>query len=269
MRPWIVVWMVGLSATFTGGALAYPVKVTGSRATPDTEQMLSRSLGYPWKGRLAHGVRLRESKHVRLVHAYRERANHWGSTELVHLIDGASRVVARAHGPGRLAVGELSSRYGGKISGHRSHQNGRDVDIGFYLREGKRVVPWPSFVYLRRSGSRRVGMDGRLLVFDRERNWTFVAHLASDAPVPVQHLFVDNSIRRILLRHARTIGEDPTIIERAARMMVPAGGEATPHTDHFHVRIYCPPRDRPRCRDQGPFWPWLADLHERTPVAGR
>ena len=39
-------------------------------------------------------------------------------------------------GTKRLPVGDLSRRRGGFFPPHVSHQNGRDADIGFYLRKG-------------------------------------------------------------------------------------------------------------------------------------
>jgi len=29
-----------------------------------------------------------------------------------------------------------------------------------------------------------------------------------------------------------------------------------PHRNHFHVRIYCNPHERPGCRDRAPFHSW-------------
>ncbi|MCX7809148.1 MAG: hypothetical protein N2515_11135, partial [Deltaproteobacteria bacterium] len=49
------------------------------------------------------------------------------------------------------------------------------------------------------------------------------------------------------------------VIERAQSVMVqPSHGH--PHRNHFHVRIYCAPDDRPFCQDSAPFHPWYPRL---------
>ncbi len=229
----------------------------------------ARSYGWPWRGRLRDAVYLPESDTIRHVDAYRAHDNFWGSHAMVGLLQRVSRRVTEQHGPGRMAVGELSNNRGGRILGHRSHQNGRDVDIGFYMvDERNHTVAWPSFVYLWRSGKARVGGedDRKMVYMDVARNWTLVESLALDPQVAVQHIFVANSMKRILFRYARKKGVPEEIQDRVSRMMMPAGS-GRPHTDHFHVRIYCPRSDRPRCKDKGPYWPWSADLHGRAPLA--
>jgi penicillin-insensitive murein endopeptidase len=51
-------------------------------------------------------------------------------------------------------------------------------------------------------------------------------------------------------RHAR-----PSVIERMERVMAEPQGD-NPHRNHFHIRIYCAPSDRPQCEDRAPFHPW-------------
>lgn len=229
----------------------------------------SRSVGWPWRGRLRDSVYLEESDTIRHVDAYRANDRFYGSHAMVGLLQRASRRVTEIHGPSRLAVGELSAHRGGRILGHRSHQNGRDVDLGFYMvdRRGQ-TVAWPSFVYLWRSGKAAVGSEEnrKMVYMDVARNWTLVESLALDPHVAVQHIFVANSMKRILLRHAKRKGVSKEFRERISRMMIPAGS-GRPHTDHFHVRIYCQQNDRPRCHDKGPYWPWSAGLHGRAPLA--
>lgn len=229
----------------------------------------SHSVGWPWRGRLSDAVYLPESDTIRHVDAYRAGDRFWGSHALVGLLQRASKRVRAMHGPSRMAVGELSSLRGGRILGHRSHQNGRDVDIGFYMHDERgQTVAWPSFVYLWRSGRAAVGQEEsrKMVYMDVARNWTLVESLALDPHVAVQHIFVANSMKRILFRYARAQGVPPEVQERVSRMMIPAGS-GRPHTDHFHVRVYCQRTDRPRCRDKGPYWPWSADLHGRLPLA--
>jgi penicillin-insensitive murein endopeptidase len=167
--------------------------------------------------------------------------------------------VAQAHGPARLNVGELSQEGGGDVVGHRSHENGRDVDVGFYLvdDDGNPVEP-ERFVRINGSGH---GGDGtQRVTFDSARNWAFIEALVTDTETPVQMIFVHRRIRRRLVRWARRHHVDPETVERAEWTMVPPHGVAR-HDDHFHVRVYCDPDHRDVCEDRGPFWRWLPESH--------
>jgi murein endopeptidase len=114
----------------------------------------SRSIGLPWAGRLAGGVELpAEGAHFVTWDPVRHRSPNrfWrrhGSDRLVRLVLRVAREYAAAHpGAPRLVVGDLSRprgggfgrRYGG--DGHRSHQNGLDVDIYYPRRDGAERAP--------------------------------------------------------------------------------------------------------------------------------
>ncbi|MFL5778876.1 MAG: penicillin-insensitive murein endopeptidase [Chloroflexota bacterium] len=64
--------------------------------------------------------------------AYATGANgntaHWGtSSTIAHLTLGAGTVYGMGYGP--VAVGDISLRYGGAITGHRTHRVGLDADV--------------------------------------------------------------------------------------------------------------------------------------------
>jgi murein endopeptidase len=40
-----------------------------------------------------------------------------------------------------------------------------------------------------------------------------------------------------------------------------------PHANHFHVRIYCNPHERPRCQDRAPYHPWYPGTPPREAPA--
>ena len=214
----------------------------------------SRSVGYPWRGTLRRGVKLEESRYVRYVGEYAPRDNFWGTWELVQLVERAAyRVWQRIPGA-RLSVGELSAESGGDIDDHGSHENGRDADLSFYMLNGRGepVEPW-AFAAFRGDGTAMPPNEG--YVFDDARNWELVAKLVADGDARVQYIFVANSIKRRLLAEGRRRGAPSAVLNRAEGVMVqPASGH--PHRNHFHVRIYCPPADRPACRDRAPFHPW-------------
>jgi penicillin-insensitive murein endopeptidase len=215
----------------------------------------SRSTGLPWDaGGLRNGVLLRESQHVRYVGEYRAGGRFYGTTELVSLIERAAARVAQRLPGARLSVGELSARRGGRIDGHRSHQNGRDADISFYMVDAG-GDPFDPFGF---AGFDRNGLGlppNESLTFDDARNWELVARLVADPDARVQFIFVGDALRRRLLATARRRRAPRSVVTRAEQLLVqPSHGH--PHRNHFHVRIYCPPSDRPGCEDREPFHPW-------------
>ncbi len=231
-----------------------PTRGPGARRLPRR----SRSLGLPFDGRLRNGVRLRPSRHLRIVpaeHGQREGGDAlYGTWELVQLLERAAfRVHQRLPGA-QLSVGELSKEGGGRLPGHASHQNGRDADLAFYMLDG-RGRPYAPYGFAAFDGAGRGIAPNEALTFDDDRNWELVAKLVADGDARVQYLFVHASIERRLLRTGRRRRAPRSVLNRAERVMVqPASGH--PHRNHFHMRIYCPPASRPACRDRGPRHPW-------------
>jgi penicillin-insensitive murein endopeptidase len=143
---------------------------------------------------------------------------------------------------------------GGAIAGHRSHQNGRDVDIAFYMLDGA-GRPYDPFGFAAFDRNGHGLTPNESLTFDDARNWELVARLVADADARVQYIFVAETLKNRLLRTARRRRAPARVIARSEAVMVqPAHGH--PHRNHFHVRIYCPPGDRPACEDREPFHPW-------------
>ncbi len=119
-----------------------------------------------------------------------------------------------------LRVNQISGPEGGWLRPHRSHQNGRDVDFGFYYPT---VDP--------------VRVRDRENYIDVAKNWALVKALIT--LTDVQLILVDKRVQKVLYEHALAAGEDkawldslfgPTAIIRHARR----------HRDHFHVRFYNP-----------------------------
>jgi penicillin-insensitive murein DD-endopeptidase len=214
----------------------------------------SRSLGYPWEGRLVRGMQLRESKYVRYVPEYAAAGRFYGTWQLVQLLERAARRVALRLPGSRLSVGELSSKEGGDVVGHRSHESGRDADVGFFMtRDDGRPYAGRAFTRFDARGRGLPPNPG--LRFDDARNWELVAKLVDDTDARVQYIFVAHDIKQRLLREAARRRAPAELVSRAAAVLVePAHGN--PHRSHFHVRIYCSPADRSVCLDVGPFWAW-------------
>lgn len=213
----------------------------------------SHSQGLPSDGQLQRAVRLRPSAAIRLLPEVVPGGNFYGTAELVGLLEQAARAVQRRWADGRLTVGELSAARGGPISGHNSHRNGRDADLAFFMRDasGQPNTFW-RFVSF---GRTETADPTRRFHFDDARNWSLVASMLRDASARIQYIFVSRPIRDRLLIEARRRGEGEEFLRVAAAVMVePQKGHK--HANHFHVRIYCAPDDRPECLDSEPYWPW-------------
>ena len=255
MRPFLLLGVVALlGAAASTGAEADAGRRDPTRG-PDARPIprRSRSMGLAFQGRLQRGVRLRESPYLRYVTEYRERGNHWGTWELVQLLERAAYRVERSLPGAKLSVGELSKREGGRIPGHASHQSGRDVDIAFYMLDG-RGEPFEPYAFADFDADGQGTGPNEGLRFDDERNWELVAKLVADGDARVQYIFVANHLKQRLLRAGRRRGAPGVLLDRAARVMVQPTGHR--HANHFHVRIYCSPGDKPACVDRGPRHPW-------------
>jgi penicillin-insensitive murein endopeptidase len=181
------------------------------------------------------------------------RGARFGHPSLVAAISRAARRVAALHPGSVLHVGDLSVAEGGNFGPHRSHTNGRDVDLAFYLTDARGAVADAGQM-------QTVGGDGAIAAgrrFDTRRNWALVALLLRDPEVQVQWVFVANHLRELLLAEAGR--EAPALAERAAKVLLQPR-DSSPHADHFHVRVYCGREDRlGGCVDAPPFHPWIDD----------
>lgn len=248
---------LGLLASAAGATPDDTGAVGGSEA--GAEQAPSRSVGYPWRGRLSGARKLRESKYITHAKGDEGDEHFYGTAELVRLIRRAVTEVHKAVPTKKLVVGELSAEHGGDVPGHGSHENGRDADLGFFLRdESGQPVQAEDFVPIHRSG--RGTVDDQRVYFDARRNWLLMRALIEDERVHLQHVFVSPWIRRTLLDEARRQGASHNMLEKAKFIILPPDVRH-PHHNHYHMRIYCPANDLPGCHDRGPYWPWLPDSH--------
>jgi penicillin-insensitive murein endopeptidase len=222
---------------------------------PRSARGRARSIGLTNHGRLARGRFLGESDLIHHVDAH--GCNFWGTQELVSVVSEVAAAVAEEHPNHRLTVGELSKRGGGDIIGHGSHENGRDVDLGFYFvdQDGQPYEP-DRLLEVGRDGTARV--DDEVVTFDVARNWTVVETLLSSDEADVSFILVGWRIRRWLLDHARGSRVDRELYRRASRVLVVPRRGRHPHRNHFHVRIFCP-EAHDTCHDRRPLWGWVAE----------
>lgn len=215
-------------------------------------QRRSRSIGYPWQGRLTRPAALTESAYIYHVPEYAVRGRHFGTWELVQLLQRAAFRVAHRLPGAKLSIGDLSAPSGGDIDDHGSHESGRDADIAFYLKD-RQGEPYYARTFVKVAPNGLSEIPG--VVFDDQRNWEMIARLITDGDARVQYVFVSEGVRRRLLAEARRRNASRTVVERAEQLLVQPA-RAKPHDNHFHIRVYCSPGNRPLCKDRSPFWAW-------------
>jgi penicillin-insensitive murein endopeptidase len=168
------------------------------------------------------------------------RNRHYGHPATVEFLESFSRSVARRD-LGRLQIGDISMARGGPFSsGHRSHQDGLDIDIWYSQdrRASERpLTPWE------RDNISAVPLadeDRHELI---EENWDErvpqILRLASEDE-RVERIFVHPTIKRKMCAMA---GDD----NQWLRKIRPWWG----HNYHFHVRLACPEGSK-NCKPQRP-----------------
>jgi penicillin-insensitive murein endopeptidase len=218
----------------------------------------SFSIGKANAGWLVNGkIMPLNGPHHRVLARPARRGWYYGTDELVDLLKRAAEAVARDEPGSILRLGNLSRPKGGNLGTSRSHQSGRDVDVGLYCTDldGNIVDPrrFPKF-----DGSRGelVDTSGRYL-FDIQRNWAFVEALLGDKNVRVQWIFLDRPLKQLMLDYAIRNERDPKVIEHAEKVVF-RPPNSSPHANHFHIRLFCSQADMDHgCRAYGPEWSWV------------
>ena len=197
---------------------------------------------------------------------WRARNARYGTDELTDAIARAARRVRREYPGGTLGVADLSVRGGGASPLHRSHNNGRDADLIWYAVDARDRPVAPADA-MPRYGPDLVARaprptDGVVFGpfsprrFDVRRNWALVRALLQDPFIDVQYLFCNERLKQLMLEHARSIGEDVDLLDRAVALLHQPG-DSLPHDDHLHLRIFCSATDRVYgCLDRGPVRWW-------------
>jgi penicillin-insensitive murein endopeptidase len=223
------------TGAFPGGAKHRPTARIASLGP--AAMRFGRSVGSPTEGHLLGGAHLEETSYLRVEPNDAPGDVRWGLEPLVTMLDRAARQVRRQFPDAITSVGHLSREGGGEIDSHRSHESGRDADVGFFVRAagGRQLLP-KHFVQFRGDGT-AASWPGAY--FDDAKNWVLVQALVTDPEAHVTHLFIAAPLRARLLAYAERIGAPANVRMRAAEVLQQPHG-ALPHDDHFHVRIGCP-----------------------------
>jgi penicillin-insensitive murein endopeptidase len=224
----------------------------GELVKSDPSALGSMSLGLPNRGMLFNAVEFPESPLWKRA----DPPHSWGTRESVEFVEyGIKKVNELFPDTPPLFVGDFSARSGGRLRPHKSHQSGRDVDIGYYYLD--------QAVWYRRADSRNL---------DRARTWTLLKALITHAPV--EYVFMDSRIQPLLKEYALAQGEDPEWLARVfggtSKLGNPIVRHRSGHATHFHVRFENPTAELTARRSIA----WLEDAgllpgHRRKKKHGR
>jgi murein endopeptidase len=148
----------------------------------------------------------------------------WGTQETIDFVAAAiTSVNERFPDTPRVVIGDMSRPDGGRLNRHKSHQVGRDVDVGFYYHAGE-------------AGEFRQVRPGQI---DLPRTWALVRAFLTDTDV--DRIFVDRTVIATLFRYAREEeGEDVgwlnDVFGRGERKGIIQHERR--HKDHLHVRFF-------------------------------
>ncbi len=177
------------------------------------------------KGVLKAGVQMPEGSHYVVKHP----SNAWGTAKTVRLIQSAiSRYNKKVGGKGpKVHVGDISRKGGGKFPPHRSHQHGRDVDVGYVLKGD--VADEIRFISANKGN------------LDAKKTWRLLkAFVDTDE---VRYIFMDYKLQKLVYEAAKELGESDATLNEL--FQYPRGTGRTHgmirhwrrHVNHFHVRF--------------------------------
>ncbi len=189
----------------------------------------SISVGRANRGSLQHGEQLPPHR----AYVVRNPRRSWGTNETVSaLMEGFDHMRDEFSDLPRVRVHDLSLEEGGPIDDHRSHQSGRDADIGYYHSGCRRDCEYQSF---------------RPSSLDVERQWGLLNYwIEGDL---VQYIFMDYAYQEVMYEWLEEQGESRARLSRV--FQYPRGRDVAAgiirhepnHADHMHVRFTCAPGD--------------------------
>ncbi|MFV8750067.1 penicillin-insensitive murein endopeptidase [Nannocystaceae bacterium ST9] len=212
------------------------IRVGQTLRLPGSSERTIRAIAGQSIGRPDHGYLRKPTRLPRSSQYYRRRVER--TYAAAHLIDHTLNAIAAVHErfpkAHRLAIGDLSDEDGGALSGHASHQSGRDIDLGLFYRELPAEYP-QEFVVATKSS------------FDAAATWALLEALLTTAGKPggVEKVFVDYELQGWLYAEARKRGWSKKKLVDV--FQYPDGQWAKhgivrhepKHDDHLHVRFAC------------------------------
>ena len=180
------------------------------------------SLGAIHNGALLYGIQMPPGPQWELVNA----STSWGTKETIDALTHCiGKVNAQFPDTPKIFIGDISPKNGGHFPPHVSHQNGRDVDISYYLTKDHRWYQTANAQNL-----------------DLPRTWAFVRALVTDTDLEL--LLMDIRVQKIVKQYAASIGEDAawldSVFQYGGKSTRPLVFHVPGHASHLHIRFYAP-----------------------------
>ncbi len=187
-----------------------------------TCQALTASCGRPYQGHLENGVIF--PNQFQGYHLRDENRSYTTPEIVGALLDAIEAVRKQFPDTCDLFLGDFTVGEGGAAAHHRSHQNGRDVDIGMYAK-GNRALD--SFHPMNEDN------------LDAAKTWCLIENLV--ASQRVQYIFLDRRVQKVIYEYAVTRGYDEAYLQRVFGNVRGSLIQHIPnHVDHMHVRFFTP-----------------------------
>jgi penicillin-insensitive murein endopeptidase len=190
-------------------------------------------------GYLLNGKRLPPTgAYHRATPDQKNRGTWEGSDEMVALLLHGAEHYAKVRPGHKLSIANIGRRGGGRILWSVSHRNGRDADILFpVLDDTGAPVEMDKMVHLDSKGQGETAA-GQTIHLDVDGMLALVVGLVDQRITEIQHLFVSNPIRKMVLKNAEAQRLPRSLIKRIKAVLRQPRG-ALPHDDHLHIRIGC------------------------------
>ena len=188
----------------------------------DPDSLGALSVGRTNAGALIGGVQMPGGEQWAIVNT-RET---WGTPETIEVLAHCiNRVSEQFPDTPAIPIGDISTKDGGHLAPHLSHQSGRDVDLGYYYTTSD---AW----YARATGDN----------LDLPRTWAFVKAVVTETDVEL--IFIDRSVQKLLRDYAVNKGEDGVWLDDVfggpSASYRPIIRHEPGHDTHVHVRFYNP-----------------------------
>ncbi len=184
----------------------------------------SLSIGYPYAGALFNSAQMPKSKYWEIINP-RES---WATQETInYLTTSIKNVHKQFPNSPKIYIGDISDKNGGWLGRHISHQSGRDVDLGWYYK----------------NGSGRWWKHATRHNLDVARTWALIRTLFTETDVEL--ILINRSVQKMLYQYAMGIGEDPEWLNNIFQYPGWKGSQgiirhARGHSTHMHIRFYNP-----------------------------
>ena len=185
-----------------------------------SDKLGSAAVGPPNRGRLVNARQIGSGPGWEVIDASRA----WATEETIEGLAGTlSQFHMRFPDAPILYVGDLSRREGGRLRPHRSHQTGRDVDLGYCYRH---KAGW----YIKATAE----------TLSASRTWALLQLLISEGDV--EYVFMDVSVQELLRAYAEGEGYQEEFLNSLLGGRTPQTRalirHASGHLTHMHIRYF-------------------------------